>query len=97
MINSQDILKQVREYRPTSNPSTIEGFIGSTLHLDFQNEIVARIEQMRDWNEECKSNEYLETRGGIKAMRLVMDIFDDLLRARITDLESEETEEIEND
>ena len=92
MQNSDKLLELVRDYRPDSNPSTVEEFISSGLHQDFQNELLARIEQMRDFNEECKSNEYLETRGGIKALRLTMDIFHNILACRLADLESGEEE-----
>ena len=85
MQDSQLLLEKVRNYKPESGPGVISNFIGSTLHMDYMNETVARIEDMRSWNEECKSNEYLETRGGIKAMRLMLAIFESLLHNKESD------------
>jgi hypothetical protein len=85
--NSHALLEKIRGYKPESNVGTIEEFIGSTLYWDFRNEIVARIEDMRDFNEENESKQYLETRGGIKALRMVISIFEDMLINRQSDLE----------
>ena len=92
MQNSQDLLERIRNYKPQSSVGMLEAFLESSIHLDFQNELIARIEDMRDYNEENESKQYLETRGGIKAMRLVYTIFKDILRGRQSDLEEEENE-----
>jgi len=73
-----DIINRHRDYIPESNSKTISDFMEGTLHSDFLNELSVRIEDMRDFNEECDSKNYLETRGGIKALRLVAGIFNDL-------------------
>lgn len=95
MKDISNTLKQARDYNPKSNPVTIRNFISSTLHTDFLNELAVRIESMRDFNEECPSNMYLETRGGIKALRLAAEIFTDLLNNAESDLaQPEQSEEI---
>ena len=73
------ILSPNRDYIPKASPNNIEDFMESTLYQDFLSEIMVRIEAMRDLNEECDSKMYLETRGGIKALRLISGIFTDLL------------------
>lgn len=93
MQNSVKLLEQVRNYKPQSNVNSIREFIGGSVHIDFSNEIIARIEDMRNFNEECKSNEYLETRGGIKALRLTLNIFQDLVSNRESDLRMVEGDE----
>ena len=92
MQNSHELLAKVKSYRPVSDPKALEDFMTGTLHLDFVNEIYARIEQLRDFNEECKSNEYLTTRGGIEALRMMITVFDSLLNNRLSDMEEEEDE-----
>ncbi len=92
-MNAEELLDQIKQANPEATVEVLQGFIVSTLYQDYKNEIIARIEQMRDFNESCTSKEYLETRGGIKALRLVMTIFDDILVNRTADLESKQTEE----
>lgn len=75
----KDLVAPIRDYTPNTPPSTIKDFIDGSLHNDFIKELSIRIESMRDYNEECDSKSYLETRGGIKALRLVSGIFLDLL------------------
>lgn len=86
-------LDDIKEWVPESGTNSIRDFIDSQLHKDFKNEILVRVEQMRDYYEDCKSNEYLETRGGIRALRLVLHIFEDLHNVAIADLESKTNEE----
>lgn len=86
------LLSTIRSIRPETNPETFKEFITGKIHEDYQNEVVIRIEQLRDFYEDCPNNQYLETRGGIKALRLVLDIFEVMLRNRIADLESETKE-----
>jgi len=95
MQYSFKLLEQVKNYKPITGPGVIEEFLSGTIHSDFENELLARIEQMRDFYEECGSKEYLETRGGIKALRLTMTIFHDLLANRLKDLEHEEQDNVE--
>jgi hypothetical protein len=90
MQDSVKLLELVRNYKPESSVGDLELFIGGTIHRDFVNELMARIEQMRDFNEECKSNEYLETRGGIKALRMTLDIFETLAINKQADLQDEQ-------
>ena len=75
MQNSADLLEQVKNPDIGSNAHTLEQFVTGSLHNDYQNEIFARIEQMRDYNENNESKQYLETRGGIKALRESLEIF----------------------
>lgn len=79
----QITLDQYRDYIPTTPPGVLKEFLEGKIHNDFLNELAVRIEQMRDLNESCDSKAYLETRGGIKAMRLVSDIFQDLYKNAI--------------
>jgi len=73
------IIDPVRDYTPRTPTHILKDFLSGSIHEDFLNELNIRIEQMRDFNEECGSKEYLETRGGIKALRLVALIFHDLV------------------
>lgn len=90
-------LNPVRDYRPISSPGALESFIGSTIHTDFISELALRIEQLRDYNEVCDSKKYLETRGGISALRLVGDIFQDLMQNAMSDNTTQTEEEIEDE
>lgn len=81
----KSVLDQLRDYMPTSHPQMIKTFMEGSVYQDFLRELAIRIEQMRDFNEECGSKEYLETRGGIKALRLVAGIFEDLYNNSIND------------
>lgn len=90
-------LNPVRDYTPISSPGTIGSFIESTIYTDFINELALRIEQLRDYNEVCDSKKYLETRGAIAALRLVGDIFQDLMQNAMTDNITPNEEEIEDE
>jgi hypothetical protein len=89
-------LNPVRDYTPISSPGAIGSFIESTIYTDFINELALRIEQLRDYNEVCDSKKYLETRGAIAALRLVGDIFQDLMQNAMTDNITPNEEEIED-
>lgn len=86
----EDIKWQTRDYKPTTSPGVLQEFLNGSIHLDFLNELAIRIEDMRDFYEECDSKNYLETRGGIKALRLVADIFHNLYSNAIMDGENKE-------
>ncbi len=90
-MKAGELLDQVRTASPKSSVTEIERFLESTLATDFENELYARIEQMRDFNESCGSKEYLETRGGIKSLRLTMNVFEDILNNRTSDINSQST------
>jgi hypothetical protein len=89
------VLEQNRDYSPKSSTATLSGFLESSIHDDFLNEISLRIEQMRDFNEDCDSKKYLETRGAIKVLRLVADIFKDLHNNSMEDNKHPNTNEEE--
>lgn len=89
------VLGQHRDYSPKSSTAALAGFLESSIYEDFLNEILVRIEQMRDINEVCDSKQYLETRGGIKALRLVADIFSDLHNNSMEDNKHPNTNEEE--
>jgi hypothetical protein len=72
------VIEQERDFTVRTPPTTIEEFMTGSIHQDFLNELALRIEQMRDFYENCDSKGYLETRGGIRALRLVSGIFHDL-------------------
>jgi hypothetical protein len=78
----QELLDKVttpsRDYTPKSNPSHFEEFFKTTIYQDFLQELSIRIEDMRDFYETCARDQYLETRGGIKAVRMVAGVFQDL-------------------
>ena len=90
---SQALLDRIqspnRNYSPKSNPATLKGFIDGGIHTDFLQELAIRIEDLRDFNEECNSKEYLETRGAIKFARMLTGIFTDLYANSISDTEEE--------
>lgn len=90
MQNSAELLERVKDYKPSANIGTYEEFIGGNLHMDFRNEVLARIEDMRDFNEFNESKQYLETRGGMRALRDIMNVFETLLENRKADLEEEQ-------
>lgn len=80
--NLNDELHKLRDYVPISSQAAIEAFMRTSVYQDFMNELIARKELMKDYFEDCSKNEYLETKGGLRAMNLVMGIFDDLLHNR---------------
>lgn len=92
-MDLRNIRNMLRDWSPTSSPEQIQNFIDSTLHQDFINEVVVRIEQMRSTYDEGVVNKYHETRGGINALEQVLDIFetmrdnkeDDLRRKPLTE------------
>ena len=86
----EKILSPERDYKPRTPPGVMDQFISGSIHTDFLEELNIRIEGMRDFNEECNSKEYLETRGGIKALRLVAGIFVDLYENSLNDNLKEE-------
>lgn len=85
-----DLKAQSRDYKPKTPPSVLKDFLDGSIHEDFIREIAVRLEQMRDFNEECDSKSYLETRGGIKVLRLVADIFHNLHANALEDRAREE-------
>ena len=87
-----DILSPNRNFEIKSSRISLENFLDSTLYQDFLTEIASRIEQMRDFNEECDSKQYLETRGAIKSMRIVAGIFEDLIINLMSDKDTSENE-----
>jgi len=82
MSDLQDLLDKVvtpsRDYTPRALPTHFEEFFKTSVYIDFLHELNVRIEDMRDFYETCDSKLYLETRGGIKAVRMVAGIFQDL-------------------
>lgn len=90
----QELLDKVttpsRDYTPISNPSHFEEFFKTSVYVDFLKELEIRIEDMRDFYEGCARDQYLETRGGIKAVRMVAGIFQDLYENSKKDPVSEE-------
>ena len=79
-----------RNYNPKSNSGTLKEFTDSVIHADFLEELSSRIEDLRDFNEECNSKEYLETRGAIKFARMLTGIFEDMYHNSISDNSEEE-------
>ena len=84
----EKILDNLKLHKPSASIGAYDNFLDSTLYMDFRNELIARIEQMRDIYETCSSKQYLEVRGGIAALRLLSNIFKDLRNNVIADLES---------
>jgi hypothetical protein len=81
----EDILNPNRDYSPKTNANSIQDFMEGTLYRDFLGEINVRIESLRDFNEECDSKQYLETRGAIKGLRMIASIFDNLYHNAVSD------------
>lgn len=86
-LDLNKVLEQHRDYEPVTPAGVLEEFLNGSIHEDFLQELAVRIEAMRDLNETCDSKQYLETRGGIKAMRLVSGIFQDLYENALSDAE----------
>lgn len=77
-------------YKPLSDNSLIEGFIkDSSIYRDFKGEIECRIEDLRNVLETAGSKEFHFTQGAILLSRQFLNIFDDMLANRISDLEEE--------
>ena len=92
-MSYENMLKEkAMDYTPRSTPGQLNEFMTTIMHQDFLNEIDLRIEQMRDYYEDCNKAEYLETRGGIKLLRMVRDIFSNLHDNAESDLESDDKE-----
>jgi len=88
----EDIMSPNRDFSPRTPSNVFKDFIDGSIHEDFLKEIHIRIESLRDFNEECESKQYLETRGGIKALRLVAGIFHDLYNNSLTDAKRQDGE-----
>lgn len=71
-------LTEIRLHIPTSNPGQIAEFMKTTVYLDFKNEMISRIEHLRDDYEKANSKEWLEMKGGIAVLREMVAIFEDL-------------------
>ena len=72
------IYKKV-DYQPESTTDSLEKFLESTIYRDFLSEIACRIEDMKHFYEEADRQAFLETKGGLRAMRMVASIFVDLV------------------
>lgn len=89
-MNNQDLLKSLThttvDYTPRATPSQYEDFLKGIIYTDFLEELKVRINDMKDYYETVDSKAYLETRGGLKALRLVAGIFEDLYENSKSDL-----------
>lgn len=100
MQNSIELLNKLRDYRPHSDVHRFKEFIGSDLHLDFKNEIVARMLQMQSTLSDAintNAEEMYRTQGGLVAMDLVLNIFENLLTNKETDMKIEEINHVEEE
>lgn len=77
------------DYSPKSPISSLEDFLQSSIYRDFLEEMIVRIEDMKQAYEMGDSKKYLETRGGLEAMRKVSGIFEDLYENAKSDSELE--------
>lgn len=91
--DSLKLLDEVRWNEPQSSLADLKAFIDSSIHWDFRNEIIAKIEQMRDHMEGSNKNDSLETKGGIKALRQIMIVFEYMILMKESDLTRKEFEE----
>lgn len=66
------------DYSPKSSPGELEAFLTGSIYRDFLEEMRVRIEDMKHVYEEVESKAFLETKGGLRAMRMVAGIFEDL-------------------
>jgi hypothetical protein len=96
MLKSEDLLHQIKDYKPQTDISRMKDFIGSELHLDFRNEVVARILSIKDTFGDMSVNgdrdNLMRTQGGIMSLELVLNIFENLLSNKESDLKHEELE-----
>ena len=91
MQNSQALLERIKGYRPISGVGQLEDFLQGNIYLDFQNELMARIENLRDELEISDSKNYIELKGAVKALReQAATIFIDLLENRKSDILEED-------
>ncbi len=74
-MDLRKVRDMLKDYSPMSSPEQIQSFIESSIHQDFINELVVRIERMRETYDEGVVNKYHETRGGITALEQALDIF----------------------
>jgi len=96
MQKSEDLLHQIKDYKPQTDISRMRDFIGSELHLDFRNEVVARILSIKDTYGDVAVNsdkeDFLRTQGGVISLELVLNIFENMLSNKESDLKHEELE-----
>lgn len=93
MTYEEMLEEKSRDYSPMSTPAQIKEFMSTVVYQDFINELNVRIEQMRDYYEDCNKAEYLETRGGIKLIRLMKEVFLNLHDNAEADLEFKDEED----
>lgn len=91
--NNLELLEKIRWNEPDSSLGLLKEFIDSPVHWDFRNEIIARIEDLRDKLENSTNKDQLETRGAIDALRRSMGIFEDLYEMKKSDLNRKELQE----
>lgn len=93
MISNKEFLESLVykkcDYTPKSTVQSLEDFLQSSIYRDFLEELNIRIEDMKQFYETCDSKKYLETRGGLQALRLIGGIFEDLYENAKSDLELE--------
>jgi hypothetical protein len=85
-MDLRKIRELLRDYSPVSSPEQIQGFIESSVHQDFINELIVRIERMREAYDDGAVNKYHETRGGIAALEQTVDIFVHMRDNKMEDL-----------
>jgi hypothetical protein len=87
MIDFKD-METDREHSPKTPPGVMKEFLAGRIHDDFLSELAVRIESLRDYLEEAKGNQYIETQGAVKfARQMVSGIFEDLYHNALTDSE----------
>ena len=88
---------QHREFEILSTEGELRGFIESSMYKDFSNEldirIAALLEMLTDENLQGTGRFYDLTRGGIKNLRQMKDVFEDLLYGRVSQDEREISKE----
>jgi hypothetical protein len=87
----EDIIKdsRVENYKPISTPQMLADFMESTIYEDFLRELNLRILQMVAVMPEMPKDKYLETKGGIEALKLNAPIFENLYNNALADRELE--------
>jgi len=87
--------KYDKDFKPKSSPEVLKGFMEGCVYKDFLGEIDTRIEDLRDFLEVSDSKKYFAAQGAVAFARLVRGIFENLLENRLSDLEEESINRME--
>jgi len=85
MQDSYELLDKIIRPEIESHRTSLEEFIGGTVQQDFKNEVLSRIMQIKDSYNISDHDTFLFNNGGVAALELVINIFEDMLENKIND------------